>query len=290
MAKDETLSLNLFFDHLRFRANPKVTIPNANPFSIISCAQNLLFVAVKKAIWPKRQNGYKTKMNMKQRQEEIIASTVLRSLQVVEKQMDENIAKLDEKLTLGETDLEELREQRKVKLEKQKEQVTNWKAKGHGTYTEITTQKEFFSLCKSSQRIVVHFFRRQTRRCEIVDKHLANLSREYLETRFLKIDAEKSPFLVERLKIWMMPSIVLVKDGKTEHTICGFDEFGGSDDFSSVDVANVLFGHGLLLAIKDDKKIEDLKKQYGATEKENFGGNVEQSKVSKAVDEGDDDW
>lgn len=41
------------------------------------------------------------------------------------------------------------------------------------------------------------------------------------------MNVEKSPFLVERLQIWCMPSIVLIKDGKTDHTIQGFDELGG---------------------------------------------------------------
>lgn len=44
--------------------------------------------------------------------------------------------------------------------------------------------------------------------------------------QFVKIDAEKSPFLVERLKITILPSILCIKDGKTVHTIQGFDEFG----------------------------------------------------------------
>jgi hypothetical protein len=42
----------------------------------------------------------------------------------------------------------------------------------------------------------------------------------------VKIDAEKSPFLVERLSIVMLPSILCIKDGRTEHTIVGFDEMG----------------------------------------------------------------
>ena len=35
----------------------------------------------------------------------------------------------------------------------------------------------------------------------------------------MKIDAEKSPFLVERLGVWMMPTIVLVIKGKVAHQI-----------------------------------------------------------------------
>ena len=56
----------------------------------------------------------------------------------------------------------------------------------------------------------------------LVDAHLHRLAASHLETRFIKVDAEKSPFLVERLGIIMMPTIVLIIDGKTEYSIRGF--------------------------------------------------------------------
>ena len=38
-------------------------------------------------------------------------------------------------------------------------------------------------------------------RCKILDKHLNILAKKHLETKFCKIDAEKCPFLCDRLKI-----------------------------------------------------------------------------------------
>jgi hypothetical protein len=55
--------------------------------------------------------------------------------------------------------------------------------------------------------MVVHFFRGVTPRCQIVDAHLYKLASTHLETRFVKIDAEKNPFLVERLGVIIMPTI-----------------------------------------------------------------------------------
>lgn len=94
--------------------------------------------------------------------------------------------------------------------------------------------------------MVVHFYRSVTPRCQIVDAHFERLAPRHLETRFVKIDAEKNPFLVERLGIIMMPTIILIKDGKTEHSLRGFDELGGTDDFSTEDMAYVLASHGVL--------------------------------------------
>ena len=114
------------------------------------------------------------------------------------------------------------------------------------SYSEMTDTKDFFNTAKKSARLVVHFYRRTTPRCEIVDAHLHKLAQTHLETRFIKVDVEKNPFLVERLRIIMIPTIVLCRDGKTEHSIIGFDEFGGTDDFSTMDMAYVLSTHKML--------------------------------------------
>lgn len=110
---------------------------------------------------------------------------------------------------------------------------------------EMHDTKEFFLAAKKSSKVVIHFYRGVTPRCQIVDAHFEKLAHDHVETRFLKIDAEKSPFLVEKLGIIMMPTIILIKDGKTEHSIIGFDEFGGTDNFSTQDVAYVLSQHGM---------------------------------------------
>ena len=113
-------------------------------------------------------------------------------------------------------------------------------------YMEMHDTKEFFLAAKKSSRLVVHFYRGVTPRCQIVDAHFERLAHDHVETRFLKIDAEKSPYLVEKLGIILLPTIILIKDGKTEHSIRGFDEFGGTDDFTTQDMAYVLSTHGIL--------------------------------------------
>ena len=48
-----------------------------------------------------------------------------------------------------------------------------------------------------------------------------------------QINAEKSPFLTEKLKIWMLPTLAVIKNEKTTDYIVGFNELGGSDDFAT---------------------------------------------------------
>lgn len=81
--------------------------------------------------------------------------------------------------------------------------------------------------------MVCHFYRNATERCQIFDMHLGKLAQAHPETRFVKIDAEKAPFLCERLRIIMLPTLALVVKGKVKDYIVGFDDLGGDDDFDT---------------------------------------------------------
>ena len=51
---------------------------------------------------------------------------------------------------------------------------------------------------------------------QVMDKHLAILAKQHIETRFVKINAEKSPFLTEKLKIIVLPTLTLIKNSKVD--------------------------------------------------------------------------
>merc|ERR1719181_1037807 len=118
-------------------------------------------------------------------------------------------------------------------------------ATGHGEYTMIE-EKEFFDVAKKSERIVVHFWRESTWRCEIMDKHIKQLCQKHWRTRFVKIHAEKSPYLAEKLNIWCLPSLVLCKHGKTDHTIVGFSEFRTGDEVTTEELEATLTTWGVI--------------------------------------------
>lgn len=62
---------------------------------------------------------------------------------------------------------------------------------------------------------------------------MEELARNHMETRFVKIDAEKAKFLTDRLKIKVIPTIALIKDSKTIDYIVGFSDLGNTDDFDT---------------------------------------------------------
>ncbi|CAE8645498.1 unnamed protein product, partial [Polarella glacialis] len=115
----------------------------------------------------------------------------------------------------------------KMKIEQS--QKLKMQAIGHGQY-DMIDEKDFFDCAKKSKRIVIHFWRPETFRCEVMDRHLRQLCQKHWETRFVKINAEKAPYLAEKLHIWCLPSLVLCIDGKTEHTTIGFSEFESGDE------------------------------------------------------------
>ncbi|XP_077302756.1 phosducin-like protein 3 [Arctopsyche grandis] len=150
--------------------------------------------------------------------------------QNVERQVDAELDKLNQ---LGTDDLDKLRENRLAEMKKRAQLKQEWLTNGHGEYTELSDEKEFFAITKKSKDIVCHFYKNDTARCKIVDMHLKILAHKHIETKFVKLDVERCPFLTERLRIKMIPTISLVKDSKTKDFIVGFTDLGNCDDFST---------------------------------------------------------
>merc|ERR1711977_207539 len=138
------------------------------------------------------------------------------------------------------SDLEAVRRKRIAQMQKDSKLKAELKKIGHMQYEEIADEKEFFAAAKKSEMMVCHFYRGATWRCEIVDKHLKALAPKCFKTRFVKINAEKCPFLVERLKVFMLPTMACVIKGQVAEYIVGFDDMGGDDDFPTEALAQRL--------------------------------------------------
>jgi len=158
--------------------------------------------------------------------EDQIRQAVAQATHEIEKNIDAEIERLQ-----NPEELDKLKEDRMKKLRQLAVQKTEWRKLGHGEYEEIPDEKTFFEVSKKSPRVVAHFSRDATERCKIVDMHLKELAPKHIETRFVKLNAEKSPFLVDRLKIKVLPTILVLKDAIVVDRIIGFGDLGGVDDF-----------------------------------------------------------
>ena len=181
-----------------------------------------------------------------------VAMGVLKAVEKVEEALDSKIRTLEDVENMGDEELEAIRQRKIQQMKENSKKAEKWRNLGHGEYRTVSDEKDFFSQVKASERLVVHFGRNATPRCEILDGHLTKLARKHIETKFIRVEAERSPFLSDRLKINVLPSIVLVKNGKTEHTLVGFEEFGVADDFPSEVLEKTLAKHGVINKVEDD--------------------------------------
>ncbi|XP_063300714.1 thioredoxin domain-containing protein 9 [Pelobates fuscus] len=160
----------------------------------------------------------------------VLETQLLQTAKIMEEQLDAEMEKMDKP---DEDELEVLKERRRQALKKAQQQKQEWLSKGHGEYREISSERDFFQEVKESKNVVCHFYKDSTMRCKILDKHLAILAKKHIETKFLMLNVEKAPFLCERLRIKVIPTLALVKDGKTKDYIVGFSDLGNTDEFTT---------------------------------------------------------
>ncbi|KAG8218607.1 thioredoxin-like protein [Butyriboletus roseoflavus] len=127
----------------------------------------------------------------------------------------------------------------------------------HGSYTEITNEKEVIRISANEPRCVVHFYHSNFRRCEIMDKHLAKLAPRYFATRFIRVFVENVPWLVERLSIKVLPCVTCFVDGVSKDRLVGFEELGNSDVFKTAVLELRLSQSGVLQKAESSLSLND---------------------------------
>mmetsp|Transcript_145617 Transcript_145617/g.363220 ORF Transcript_145617/g.363220 Transcript_145617/m.363220 type:complete len:275 (+) Transcript_145617:96-920(+) len=132
-------------------------------------------------------------------------------------------------------DLEALRARRRQQMKDAHEKRLKYQGLGHGSYDEIA-EEEFLKTVTASERCVVHFYHKMFEKCKVMDMHLGKCARKFFGTRFVKLDAEKAPFFVEKLKIKTLPCAVVFNDGVAVGRQVGFDGLGG-EEFETVQLA-----------------------------------------------------
>lgn len=135
--------------------------------------------------------------------------------------------------------LEALRERRRKQMREAQAKREKHRALGHGTYDEIA-EDEFLKTVTSSERCIVHFYHRNFERCKIMDMHLGKCARKFFGTRFVKLDSEKAPFFVDKLKVRTLPCVIVFSDGVAKGRQVGFNGLEGGDELSTSTLAFAL--------------------------------------------------
>lgn len=102
-----------------------------------------------------------------------------------------------------------------------------------GQYRDVKDEKELLSRSVREPRCVIHFAKKEFRRCQILDRHLEHLARQHPATLFLRTEVENTPFLVEKLGIRVLPCVMAFVQGVCKDRLIGFEELGNSDAFST---------------------------------------------------------
>ncbi|EKX33241.1 hypothetical protein GUITHDRAFT_120556 [Guillardia theta CCMP2712] len=158
--------------------------------------------------------------------ENAIQYNLMKAASVMEKQVCEinviDLSMVDEKIKhlddLDSDEIEQLREKRVRRLKKIQYLQNKWRAMGTGDYVQVS-ERDLFSMFRHHKR------------------HLSQLAVEHVETMFVKVDVEKAPFLVEKLKVKVLPCMKLMKDEQVFKTLIGFEEFGNRDEFKTRELA-----------------------------------------------------
>ncbi|CAG8722392.1 4735_t:CDS:2 [Dentiscutata erythropus] len=150
---------------------------------------------------------------------------------------------------LRERRMEQMKQDRVTKLQEMRQNE-------HGSYTEIAEEKEILKITTTTKLCVVHFFHKEFRRCQIMDKHLTTIADRHFKTRFIKINVENAPFLVEKLAIKVLPCVISFIDGVSVDKIIGFDDLGNTDSFTTAALEFRLSQSGAITKQEAPKKQE----------------------------------
>lgn len=150
---------------------------------------------------------------------------------------------------LNDPELESLHAERIAALKKESEKRQALEKKGHGEYRDVS-EGDFLAEVTGSERVVVHFYHHEFVRCKIIDKHLKSLTPKYFDTKFIKVDAENSPFFVSKLAIKTLPCVILFRDGVAFDRLVGFQDLGGVDDFPTSMLESWLLRKAIILKKK----------------------------------------
>ncbi|QRV72640.1 queuine tRNA-ribosyltransferase-like protein [Ceratobasidium sp. AG-Ba] len=176
---------------------------------------------------------------------------------------DDDEDKLFEELEKDEFDMSGLREKRMEELKAQIAKVRDMRENEHGRLTEITDEKEVIKTSANESRCIIHFYHRDFRRCDIMNKHLETLAPRHFKTRFIKVFVENVPWLVEKLDIKVLPCVICFIRGVSKDRIIGFEELGNEDGFKTASLELRLTQSGVI--DKPDAPQQTLKTPFGTT-------------------------
>ncbi|EEH10510.1 GTPase inhibitor [Histoplasma capsulatum G186AR] len=153
-------------------------------------------------------------------------------------------------------------------------------------------------------RCVIHFSHPDFARCAVMDRHIHALAGLHHETRFATVDVRRIPFVVEKLKVKVLPCVIGFVDGVGVERIVGFEGLGyggrhdADEEFRSGELERRLLRRGCLVKRRigegdevgsdiDGEEEEEVRRERGGR---GIRGGVRRGREVGDDDDGDDDW
>ncbi|KAE8148222.1 thioredoxin-like protein [Aspergillus avenaceus] len=124
-----------------------------------------------------------------------------------------------------------------------------------GLFPTLNSDQTVLDFTTQTHRCVIHFAHPDFARCGTMDTHLRALASQHYEVRFARVDVRNTPFVVEKLKIRVLPCVIGFKDGIAVDRVVGFEGLAiggrdGTDSFSAVTLEKRLLWKGILTQAK----------------------------------------
>ncbi|KAL4787781.1 thioredoxin-like protein [Aspergillus varians] len=118
-------------------------------------------------------------------------------------------------------------------------------------YPTLKSDQTLLDFTTQTQRCVIHFAHPDFARCATMDEHIRALAARHQDVRFARADVRETPFVVEKLKIRVLPCVIGFNDGLAIERVLGFEGLGsagsdGLEGFSTAMLEKRLLGSGIL--------------------------------------------
>lgn len=173
-------------------------------------------------------------------------------------------------------------------------------------YPTLENDQILLNFTTDTHRCVIHFAHPDFARCGTMDEHMRALATRHYDVRFARVDVRDTPFVVEKLKIRVLPCVIGFKDGIAVVRVVGFEGLAlggrdGTDSFSTATLEKRLLYEGVLVQakIRDDNDDSDVSDADDEDADEDDGRRRTQGKraisgrgtrYNRDDDDDDDDW
>ncbi|KAL4806008.1 thioredoxin-like protein [Aspergillus unguis] len=161
----------------------------------------------------------------------------------------------------------------------------------------LKSDQALLDFTTQTQRCVIHFAHPDFARCATMDEHIRTLAARHQDVRFARVDVRETPFVVEKLKIRVLPCVIGFNDGVAVERVLGFEGLGiggsdGLEGFSTATLEKRLLTAGILSQTRFNADDESMSEPDSEEEDDARKGRrgIRSGNTQARTDDDDDDW